>query len=121
VQAAQQIFSLATTRQGLEMQLLSLQETGINQDMARIAAMQNLLAVLQSSGYSITNLSGLNLSDPNAVIQLLLSLLASQLNNGSTAAGIAGSNGSILNTLLGSAYSAQSVMGLGNRTGSTLI
>lgn len=121
VQAEQQIFNLATTKQGLEMQLLGLQEQGINLDMARIAAMQNLLGVLSKTGFSITNLNNLNLSDPNTLITLLMGLLTSALNNGSGPAGIAGSNGGLLSTILGGAYSGNSNMGLAGFNGTPLV
>jgi len=78
----QQIFNLATTKAGLESQLLSLQEQGVNEDMQRITAMQNLLATLQSTGYSITNLGALSSSDPNALANQLLQDLVSELNTG---------------------------------------
>jgi septal ring factor EnvC (AmiA/AmiB activator) len=114
VSAEQQIFNLATTRQGLESQLVTLQEQGIDYDMARIAAMQNLLGVLQSTGYSITNLGSISNSDPNAAITQLIQILVGLLGNGSTASSIAGSNGaSLLSLLLG--LSSTNSTGLGSK------
>lgn len=78
----QQIFNLATTKAGLESQLLTLQEQGVQEDMQRITAMQNLLATLQQTGYSITNLSSLSTNDPNALQNTLLQDLINQLNTG---------------------------------------
>lgn len=78
----QQIFNLATTKAGLESQLLSLQEQGVNEDMQRIVAMQNLLQTLQSTGYSITNLSSLSANDPNALQNTLLQDLINELGTG---------------------------------------
>jgi len=83
VAAEQQIFNLATTKAGLETQLLQLQEVGVNNDMARIAAMQDLLNTMASTGYSITNLSSVNTSDPNSLITQLMQLLLSGLGTGS--------------------------------------
>jgi hypothetical protein len=79
VQAESQVFTLAQTRYGLESQLLQLQKIGVDQDMARIIAMQNTLKLLQTTGYSLTNLGSLNTSDPNALLTYLLQLVASQL------------------------------------------
>lgn len=78
----QQIFNLATTKAGLESQLLTLQEQGVNEDMQRIVALQNLLATMQSTGFSITNLSGLSANDPNALQNTLLQDLVNELNTG---------------------------------------
>jgi hypothetical protein len=78
----QQIFSLATTRLGLEQQMTDLQEQGIREDVQRIEAMQNLLATLQATGYSITNLGALSASDPNALANQLLQDLVNELNTG---------------------------------------
>lgn len=78
----QQIFSLATTKAGLESQLLGLQEQGVNEDMQRIAALQNLLKTLGSSGYSIANLGSLSANDPNALQNTLLQDLVNELNTG---------------------------------------
>lgn len=78
----QQIFNLATTKAGLESQLLTLQEQGVNEDMQRISALQNLLATLQSTGYSITNLGSVSANDPNALQNTLLQDLVNQLGTG---------------------------------------
>lgn len=57
VDQEKQIFNLATTRIGLESQLLELQKTQTLRDIARITALQNLISALGSGG--ITNLSEL--------------------------------------------------------------
>lgn len=107
VQAEQQIFDLATTKQGLEQQTLILQEQGINLDMARISAMQTLLATLQSSNYSITNLAGVDTSNPNALMNMLLQLLISQLG----ISGSAASSSNTLDSLLSGTYSSRAQYG----------
>lgn len=84
----QQVFDLATTKAGLERQLLTLQEYGVNQDMARIVALQNVLDKLEKSGYSITNLGGLNVGDPNSVVIQLLQSLVSALGVSGGSSGI---------------------------------
>jgi hypothetical protein len=92
VSAAQQVFNLATTRSGLEQQLLNLQKAGIAQDMSRISAMQNLLQILGQTGYSLTG--GTSAADPNALVAAILAALLGQVP------GTSGSN-SALGTLLG--------------------
>lgn len=79
VSSYQQIFNMATTKAGLEMQLLQLQEVGVNQDMARIAAMMDLLQVMQQTGFSITNLNNANVTNPNQLQTSLLSTLLQAL------------------------------------------
>jgi hypothetical protein len=80
---AHQVFGLATTRIGLETQLLSLQEIGVSNDMSRIVAMQNLIAQLAKTGFGIsTNLSGIDTSNPNALVSGLLSTLLGGLGVG---------------------------------------
>lgn len=116
VTAAQQIFSLATTQVGLQTQLLNLQEVGINEDMQRLGAMQNVLQLLQQTGYSLTSLGTLNTSDPNALLTLLLQLLAGQL--GVNVGGVNNPTGlktiGHLDTLAAGAYSARASYGFGN-------
>lgn len=123
VTAAQQVFQLATTKAGLESQLLGLQEQGINLDMSRIAAMQNVLQVLQQTGYSLTNLAGVDTSDPNALLTLLLQLLASQLGvtPGGANSGPSSSFGnSLLDSQTASAYDVRSSYGYANFRGADL-
>jgi len=52
VQLEGKIFQLATTRVGLETQLLQLQTAQTNQDMARIQALSDLVNALQSGNYN---------------------------------------------------------------------
>lgn len=59
VNAESQVFSLATTRIGLETQLLALQSQQTNEDMVRIQALQNLLATINAGGTSINSISAL--------------------------------------------------------------
>ena len=52
--------------------------------MARITAMQSLLATLQQTGYSLTNLSALSAADPNSIINQLMQDLINETNTGQT-------------------------------------
>jgi hypothetical protein len=97
VTAAQQVFQLATTRQGLESQMVALQTASIQLDMSRIAAMKSLLQTLENSSYSIANLGNVNPSDPNALILAILSTLLSQLGLSSSS----GNMSTLINTLQG--------------------
>lgn len=137
VSAAQQVFQLATTRQGLESQMVALQTASIQLDMSRIAAMSNMLNLLQSTGYSITNLSGTNAADPNQLILQILAALLSQLTgsgggsmtnlintlqnvmNGSSTAGGISPTGALTN-LAGAAYQGMARMGVGGYNGLVL-
>lgn len=125
VSAAQQVFQLATTQAGLQTQLLALQEQGVNLDMSRISAMQNTLQMLQSTGYSIVgNLATLNTSDPNALMTLLLQILAQELgvNAGGTNSGPSGGTQSynVLTSLTSGAYATQGAYGYGGYSGTNL-
>lgn len=115
VTAEQQIFNLATTKAGLEQQTLILQEQGINLDMARISAMQTLLTTLQSTGFSITDLTGVSSSDPNALMNMLLQLLITQLTNTGALSGYTAPNGqnSLLDSLVASTYASRAQYGYG--------
>lgn len=147
VAAAQQVFNLATTRQGLEQQLLTLQTAGINQDMQRISAMQNLLQLLSSTGYSLTGASA-NPNDPNSMINQLLAALLGGIPGAGTGNGalqtilqLLGQNGgfggggvlggisaigtppspvSALDTLSAQAYSSRASYGYGGYRGTNL-
>ena len=52
VQTEQQVFNLATTRIGLELQLLAVQNAQTDQSMAQIAALQSVIAQLTSGNYT---------------------------------------------------------------------
>jgi hypothetical protein len=59
VSAESQVFQLATTRIGLEMQLLSLQGAQTSYQMAQISAMQALVDTLSAGNYNFTTLQAL--------------------------------------------------------------
>jgi hypothetical protein len=108
VTAAQQVFTLATNRQALESQMVSLQTESINLDMGRISAMSNLLKVLQSTNYSITSAAGS--STPNAMILAILAALLGQLGNSSSS-----STSNLINSILAAMQGSAS--GTGSASG----
>lgn len=111
VSAAQKVFDLATTKAGLEAQLLQLQEVGIDKDMQRIAAVQNLLSVLQQTGYNIVTGSAANPTQQALqILQLLLGLLAP-----GQAGQVAGSGDTIVQL-----YAQLSSLGVGSLRGQGL-
>lgn len=76
VDAEKQIFTLATTRIGLENQLLQMQNQGTLLDMARIAALQQVVLALQSGSFQSTLTNGLNTNNNNPGLQAFQNLLA---------------------------------------------
>lgn len=116
VQAAQTVFNLATTKAGLEAQVLQLQEVGINQDMGRIAAMQQMLATLQSSGYNLVG-STTN-ANPNAQETAILLNLLTSLGLGSVATGVSTGTDAGTAAALASLYAELTSLG-GSGTTST--
>lgn len=114
VQAAQTVFNLATTKAGLEAQSLQLQEVGINEDMARIAAMQNLVATLNGSNYSI--LGGTSNSNPNQQSLAILQLLLQLMGLGGAANGASTGTGSGISAELAALYAQLIALGGGGTT-----
>lgn len=114
VSAAQQVFQLATTKAGLESQLLQLQEIGINQDMARISAMQTLLQTMAQQGYNITG--GTSNANPNAqAVSILLALLQA-MGLGSTASGVTNGTDAGTSSALASLLASLTALGGGVST-----
>jgi len=94
VNAESQIFSLATTRVGLETQLLQLQNNQTLLDMARISALQQVVEAMQSGNFASIVSAGLNqwTSDPGfTAFQNLLAAM------GITTPGVVGSGNAFVN------------------------
>jgi hypothetical protein len=62
VDAEKQIFNLATTRVGLEMQLLAMQNQSTTLQMAQVAALQQVVMAMQSGNFQNILTGGLNLN-----------------------------------------------------------
>src|ERR1039458_240263 len=62
VDAEKQIFNLATTRVGLEMQLLAMQNQSTTLQMAQVAALQQVVMAMQSGNFQSIVTGGLNLN-----------------------------------------------------------
>jgi len=105
VQAANQVFNLATTRVGLETQLLTLQNQQTDLDMSRIAALQNLVSTLQSG----------NMGPIIALLQSVPGTTNAAVGVSSTTA-----DTSALEALFASAYSNRASLGYGTYSGQNL-
>jgi hypothetical protein len=105
VTAEQTVFNLATTRVGLEAQLLQLQEAASDRSMAGVQALANLVAAM-GQGVNSNNSA---VSTQNNFIQMLLAMLAANPNaGGDTIAGLL------------SVYQQYASSGLGANSGSSI-
>ena len=83
VDAEKQIFNLATTRVGLEMQLLAMQNQSTTLQMAQVAALQQVVLAMQSGNFASMITSGLNVNQNNPGLSAFQNLLtALGLTNG---------------------------------------
>lgn len=114
--AAQKIFNLAQSKAGLEAQVLQLQEVGIDKDMARIAALQNVLGTLQQANYNIVTGTPAN---PTQQAQMILQLLLSLLGPGQATTGGGATTGQSSSTIT-QLYAQLSALGVGSLRGQGL-
>lgn len=98
VDGEKQIFDLATTRIGLETQLLAAQNEQTNLDLARIVALQTLLAQMASGNYNVGALGA------------LLAAIPGVTNPAGGSNTIPGSGGG-LDSLMSSLYQSRASMG----------
>ena len=106
VQSAQAVFNLATTRIGLETQLLQLQEAQQSQQMAGIVALQNLVNALSSGSVAYAPLAALLASVPQSTL--------------SPATGTTQTMTQLLEQLFAAAYSNYASLGYGQFGGQNL-
>lgn len=113
VSVEQYIFNLATTKIGLETQLLALQESQSSQQLAAIQALQQLIDALQNGNYNYSTiqsiLSALGYSGAAANIPT---------KPGSNPAG--SSSSADMDTSAASAYASRGVLGYGGYRGTNL-
>lgn len=117
VNSEKQIFTLASTRIGLEAQLLAAQEVQTNYDMQRIIALNSLVAKIASPDFQGALTKGLNFNIGDPGTQAFLNLLAALgLPDVSKFFGNSGLSGSLLNQTSvygGYGYSGYSPVGAG--------
>ena len=108
VQTAQTVFNLATTRIGLETQLLQLQEVQQSQQMAGIVALQNLVNALSSGSTAYAPLMALLASVPQSTVSPAAS------------GGMTVNMTALLEQLFAAAYSQYSGLGYGTFNGTNM-